>query len=319
VPETNKDDSLLNFDLKEKIWGATSFVLVIAAKLVFRWLHWIPKVPDPLQELVTPNQFTNAIAASPLVLFAIPIFSFKAWRNRRRHVEGKAAPGKVVIFVGELEGDGKKGQHRTNIIRSLTKALGTSAQILQAPFELRPGESGDASDDAGLASRKAREYLEKTGGDLLVWGQVLDGSPPVIDGIDHMFVQSYDVPTIRAQLALNHNDPSRAIEILQAAVPYELSDSGPLYPVYVRGEAYLAAHKGSEAAAEFQKIDDHRGIVVNAPIGALAQLGLGRAYALSGDKTKAKSAYQDFLTIWKDADPDIPMLKQAKAEYAKLQ
>jgi hypothetical protein len=136
---------------------------------------------------------------------------------------------------------------------------------------------------------------------------------------DHTIVQSYDVPTIRAQLALNHDDPSGAIEILQAAVPYELSDSGALYPAYVRGEAYLAAHKGNEAAAEFQKIHDHSGIVVNAPIGALAHLGLGRAYALSGDKIKAKSAYHDFLTIWKDADPDIPILKQARAEYAKLQ
>ena len=136
---------------------------------------------------------------------------------------------------------------------------------------------------------------------------------------DHTIVQSYDVPTIRAQLALSHDDPSRAIEILQAAVPYELSDAGALYPVYVRGKAYLAAHKGNEAAAEFQKIHDHPGIVVNSPIGALAHLGLGRAYVLSGDKAKAKSAYQDFLTIWKDADPDIPVLKQAKAEYANLQ
>jgi hypothetical protein len=84
------------------------------------------------------------------------------------------------------------------------------------------------------------------------------------------------------------------------------------------GKPYLAAHKGKEAGAEFQKIHDHRGVVVNSPIGALAHLGLGRAYALSGDKTKAKSAYQDFLTIWKDTDPDIPMLKQARAEYAKL-
>ena len=117
---------------------------------------------------------------------------------------------------------------------------------------------------------------------------------------------------------MNHDDPSGAIEILQAAVPYELSDQGDLYPVYVRGGAYLAAHKGNEAAAEFQKIHDHPGIVVNSPIGALAHLGLGRAYALSGDKTRAKSAYQDFLTIWKGADPDIPMLKQARAEYAKL-
>jgi hypothetical protein len=100
-------------------------------------------------------------------------------------------------------------------------------------------------------------------------------------------------------------------------VPYELSGSGALYPVYVRGEAYLAAHKGNEAAAEFQKIHDHSGIVVNAPIGGSCASRLGRTYA--GHKTKAKSAYQDFLTIWKDTDPDIPMLKQAKAEYAKLQ
>ena len=83
--------------------------------------------------------------------------------------------------------------------------------------------------------------------------------------------------------------------------------------------AYLAAHKGSEAAAEFQKILDHRGLVLNQPIGALAHFGLGRAYVLQGDTAKAKAAYQDFLTLWKNADPDIPILKQAKAEYTKLQ
>ena len=86
----------------------------------------------------------------------------------------------------------------------------------------------------------------------------------------------------------------------------------------MRGEAYLAAHQGSEAAAEFQKILDHRGIVLNDPIGALAHLGLARAYAVQGDTTKAKAAYQDFLTLWKDADPDIPIHIAAKAEYAKL-
>jgi tetratricopeptide (TPR) repeat protein len=86
----------------------------------------------------------------------------------------------------------------------------------------------------------------------------------------------------------------------------------------VRGKAFLAARQGSEAAAEFQKILDHRGIVFNEPIGALAHLQLGRAYAMQGDTAKAKGAYQDFLTLWKDADPDIPILKQAKAEYAKL-
>ena len=135
------------------------------------------------------------------------------------------------------------------------------------------------------------------------------------------------LPALRALLALNHGEPSKAIELLQIAVPYELGAPrssfhgffGTFYPVYVRGEAYLAAHQGAEAAAEFQKILDHRGIVVSDPIGALAHLQLGRAFALSGDKTKAKAAYQDFLTLWKDADPDIPILKQAKAEYAKLQ
>jgi eukaryotic-like serine/threonine-protein kinase len=92
-----------------------------------------------------------------------------------------------------------------------------------------------------------------------------------------------------------------------------------LYPVFVRGEAYIAAHQGNEAAVEFQKILDHPGIVWTSPIGALAHLQVGRAYSLQGDIVKAKAAYQDFLTLWKDADPDIPILKQAKGEYAKLQ
>ena len=92
-----------------------------------------------------------------------------------------------------------------------------------------------------------------------------------------------------------------------------------MFPIFVRGEAYLAARRGSEAAVEFQKILDHRGLVLNQPIGALAHLGLGRAYVLQGDTVKAKAAYQDFLTLWKDADPDIPILKQAKDENARLQ
>jgi tetratricopeptide (TPR) repeat protein len=118
---------------------------------------------------------------------------------------------------------------------------------------------------------------------------------------------------------------SEAMEILRAALPYELGQTtyssyawSSLYPVYVRGEAYLAAHRGKEAAAEFQKILDHRGIVLNEPIGVLARLQLGRAYAMQGDSARAEIAYQDFLTLWKDADPDVPILKQAKAEYAKL-
>jgi eukaryotic-like serine/threonine-protein kinase len=130
------------------------------------------------------------------------------------------------------------------------------------------------------------------------------------------------LPTLRAQLALLSYDFTKAIESLEVAAPYELGATVSgfnLYPVFVRGEVYLAAHQGSEAAAEFQKILDHRGIVLNSPLGALAHLQIGRAYAMQGETTKAKAAYQDFLTLWKDADPDIPVLIAAKAEYAKLQ
>jgi DNA-binding winged helix-turn-helix (wHTH) protein/tetratricopeptide (TPR) repeat protein len=128
------------------------------------------------------------------------------------------------------------------------------------------------------------------------------------------------IPTIKAQLELIRNDSSKAIETLQAAAPYEVGSllGNRLYPVYVRGEAYLAAHRGIEAAAEFEKIIEHRGVALNRPTGVLAHLGLARAYAMQGDTAKAKAAYQDFLTLWKDADPDIPILKQAKLEYGKL-
>jgi len=129
-------------------------------------------------------------------------------------------------------------------------------------------------------------------------------------------------PAVQAQLALHRRNPSLALNILQAASSTELGLSlpaaAPLYPVYVHGEVYLATGQGSAAAAEFQKILDHSGIVVNCWTGALAHLGLARAYALQGNPAKARAAYNDFLTLWKDADPDIPILIGAKAEYAKL-
>jgi tetratricopeptide (TPR) repeat protein len=148
-------------------------------------------------------------------------------------------------------------------------------------------------------------------------------------------LQSLWLPAIRAQVALDRKNPAAAIESLQAAVPIELanipfvSNGSCLYPTYIRGEAYLAAGKGKSAAAEFQKILDHNGIVWNCWTGALAHLGLARAYALDSKssqgadadaaRTRALTAYKDFFTLWKDADSDIPILKQAKAEFAKLQ
>jgi tetratricopeptide (TPR) repeat protein len=133
------------------------------------------------------------------------------------------------------------------------------------------------------------------------------------------------LPTINAAIALDEGNPASAVELLKAAYPVELGLAGGttyltyLYPVFVRGLAFLAEKQGGAAVEEFQKLVGHPGIVVNEPIGALAHLQLGRAYAMQGDAAKAKTSYQDFLKLWKDADPEIPILKQAKTEYTKLQ
>jgi tetratricopeptide (TPR) repeat protein len=135
-------------------------------------------------------------------------------------------------------------------------------------------------------------------------------------------VRFVHLPVIQAAVALWQGETQKASESLAITARYEFAGPPfgfPMMPVYVHGEAQLAAQQGMEAAAEFQKIIDHRGVVGNSAVGALAYLGLGRAYALTGDTIKARSAYQDFLTLWKDADADIPVFKQAKAEYAKLQ
>jgi hypothetical protein len=148
-------------------------------------------------------------------------------------------------------------------------------------------------------------------------------------------IQSFWLPVVHAQLALNRKNPTLALGVLQAASPIEFGQTGfvlhisCLYPQYMRGEAYLADGQGSAAATEFRKILDHNGIVWNCWTGALAHLGLARANALESRTTRgadsaaarsrALAAYKDFLTLWNDADPEIPILKQAKAEYAKLQ
>jgi hypothetical protein len=137
-------------------------------------------------------------------------------------------------------------------------------------------------------------------------------------------VQTRYLPMARSALALNSGNAQAALDALIAAAPYELGHTNEdftfaVYPVYFRGQAYLAAKNGDAAASEFQKILDHAGVIGNEPIGALAHLGLGRAHSLSGNTAKARTAYQDFFSLWKDADPDIPLLIQAKAEYAKLQ
>jgi hypothetical protein len=141
-------------------------------------------------------------------------------------------------------------------------------------------------------------------------------------------VNGYWLPVIHGAIELDRKDPAKAINVLEAATQYELSSpqawaglGGPLYPAYLRGLSYLAVNQGSRAAMEFQKLIDHRGFMLACPLLPLAQLGLARSYALEGRpaQAKARTAYNDFFSVWKDADPNIPILKQAKAEYAKLQ
>ena len=135
----------------------------------------------------------------------------------------------------------------------------------------------------------------------------------------HTYINSIFLPATRAQIEIDRGNPAKAIELLRAVSPYEFGWASRVRPNYVRGQAYLKARQGPEAAAEFQKILDHRGICGTALECPLSHLGLGRARAISGDSAGARTAYQDFFALWKDADPDIPILKEAKAEYAKLQ
>jgi tetratricopeptide (TPR) repeat protein/predicted Ser/Thr protein kinase len=201
-----------------------------------------------------------------------------------------AAAYQAAAALREVEA-GNPEQARVDAVAAVK--LGPN-RILQANAALALARAGDTAAAEKLADK-------------------LDNSFP----LDTM-VQKYRLPTIRAAVALQRKDPNQAIELLQVTSPIELGDVGLLLPVYLRGEAYLMLHDGKAAAAEFQKFIDHRGLVANFPWGALARLQLGRAYTLSGDKNKARAAYQEFLGLWKDADPDIPILKDAKAEYAQL-
>jgi hypothetical protein len=218
-------------------------------------------------------------------------------------------------------------------LRTDEKEVAANYQAAAALREALAGNLGLAKPQAqaALALSKGRDTQGIAALALALAGDTAQAAH-LADDLDKRFpqdtlAQSDHLPTIRAAAALQNGgaaaDAGQAVKLLAAAAPYELGAltqplNFALYPVYVRGQAYLAAHQGGAAVAEFEKILGHPGVVLNQPIGALAHLQLGRAYALSGDAAKGKTAYQDFLALWKDADLDIPILKQAKAEYAKL-
>jgi len=201
-------------------------------------------------------------------------------------------------------------------------AAAADAQGEEAYMEAVIGNAAEARHQAAAAlAHSTDRYRQCYAAYVLALAGDVPRAQGVADDLAKRFpedssLQSICLPMIHAELALNRNDASKAIDLLQQAITlYRMG----LSPAYLRGEAYLAAHQGNEAVGEFQKILDHRWLVEGNPIGALAHLQIGRAYAMQGDTAKAKAAYQDFLTLWKDADPDIPVLIAAKAEYAKLQ
>ncbi len=193
---------------------------------------------------------------------------------------------------------GNTQQSRREIVAALAMASTRDVRILAA---LALARVGDLNRAQRMADDLARQF-------------------PLNTTINH-----YWLPVIYASIAIRRRNPAKALDLLHVAAPYELGTplpqfevGGTLYPAYVRGEAYLSLGRGEEAAVEFRKFLDHPGITVNSPLGALARLQLARAYALAGHSAKARAAYQDFLTLWENADPAIPILQPAKAEYAKL-
>ena len=243
----------------------------------------------------------------------------------------------VSAYSGHLEEARKMSQRAADLAQKADRR--ETEALYQTDAGMREALFGNGS----TARQRVGDALKLSSGRDVEYGAAfalaLSGdssrSETLADDLSRRFPEDTIVrftylPTLRALLALNRKKPPNAIKLLQTAIPYErgaqieggselLLGAGNLYPAYVRGVAYLAARRGGEAAAEFQKILDHRGIVISDPIGALARMQLGRAYALSGDKDKARTAYRDFLTLWKDADPDIPILKEVQREYASLQ
>jgi eukaryotic-like serine/threonine-protein kinase len=247
--------------------------------------------------------------------------------------EGK--PGEYLLLIEASSAAAAHGQMQKaeELIRRSVQVSdrlgfkGTTADT-QAGFALTQAEVGNASQakQLGASSSALAHGRSNMAGVAIALAMTGDASraQAIADDLGHRFpddtlLHQVTIPCVRALIEMQRKAPAKSIEALQTAMPYELGTAQGFLPIYFRGLAYLQAKRGAEAAAEFQKIVDHRGINAPTPEHSLAKLGLGRAYLLTGDAAKARAAYQDFFALWKDADPDVPILKEAKAEYAKLQ
>jgi hypothetical protein len=222
--------------------------------------------------------------------------------------------------------------------RAVASAQHADEKEVAATYEAQAGVRQGLFGNPAAAKQHAATALSMTDGRdtqfLAAMAYALAGDSAKVQTLANDFSKRFPedtlvrfnyLPSLRGEQALLRHDSTKALAELQVALPYEggQASSGntiviAYYPVFVRAEAFRMAKRGREAAAEYQKILDHSGVIINLPLGALAHLGLARAYALDGDSAKSKIEYQNFLALWKDADPDIPLLKEAKAEYASL-
>jgi hypothetical protein len=214
--------------------------------------------------------------------------------------------------------------------RSDAKEAGAVWLAFQAVREAESGEAAEARRTAAMAlAMDSGRYVRLLAALALARGAEMTQSRSLLEGLKkseptNTYFKVYWFPVIESALALSQQSPDRALIALEPSVPYDLgnlppSNTGPMYPPYMRGLAYLAQKNGPAAAVEFEKIKANPGIVTNFLLGSLARLQLARAYALAGDAAKAKSEYADFLNLWKEADAESALLNQAQAEYAKLQ
>jgi len=253
-------------------------------------------------------------------------------QRQMKWAEGK--PSEYLLFneaayIAAAQGQMKKGWDLTARSTQVTDRLGfkEASADTQAGWAIAEAEVGNASKARELAaSSSALGHGRRNMGPVAI-ALAMIGDAGRVQAItedlskrfpDDTLLHSVWIPCAQALTALNRKTPEAAMTALQAATPYEMGQLQVLFPIYVRGLAYLQAKRGADAAAEFQKIVDHRGIDATGLEHPLAKLGLGRAYVISGDSAKARAAYQDFFALWKDGDPDVPILKEAKAEYEKL-
>jgi tetratricopeptide (TPR) repeat protein len=241
--------------------------------------------------------------------------------------------GYVRAYGGRMREARKSGKRVVELaLRDGPRGRAALFQTAAALWDGFVGNAGPAKQGALAALELSKDRdVEYGAGFALALAGDYARAETLVNDLEKRFPQDTEVrftyaPELRALLAMGRGDPRRAIELLQPAAPFDVGTPlsgapgyfGLLYSVYVRGLAYLAARQGEEAAAEFQKIHDHRTVVVSDPIGALAHLQQGRAWLMTGDKAKARAAYRRFLSLWKEADADVPVLKQVKTEMAGL-